>query len=99
MVNVHEIGHTLVARLLGDASAHYVLYESGGHSSCLGCNLYDSSKLSDNANAIVNFGGVLSTQALCWGAIVLLARRSRPRLEPWMALTGIAIAWSGDLLL
>ena len=32
MVNVHEVGHTTVARLLGDDSAHYVLYQVQGQS-------------------------------------------------------------------
>ncbi len=99
MGNVHEIGHTVTARLLGDGSAHYLLYQARGQSTCFGCNLYDSSSLSDTANTLVNFGGVLFTQLLCWSAIFLLARRDRPRLEPWMALTAIVITWSGDLIL
>jgi len=97
--NVHEIGHTVTARLLGDGSAHYLLYQARGQSTCVGCNLYDSSSLSDTANVLVNFGGVFFTQLLCWSSILLLARRDRPRLEPWMALTAIVITWSGDLIL
>ena len=98
MGNFHEIGHTVIARVLGDGSAHYVLYQARGQSTCLGCNLYDSSRLSDDANILVNFGGVLFTQLLCWSAILLLARGAR-RLEPWMALTVIVITWSGDVIL
>src|SRR6266851_3318331 len=64
MINWHEIGHTVVARALGDSSAHYVLYSATATSSCVGCNVYDSAQLSDSANIIVNFGGVLFTQIL-----------------------------------
>ncbi len=73
MVNVHEVGHTVFARLLGDDSAHYVLYEAQGRSTCLGCNLYDSSRLGDVANVLVNFGGVVFTQLLSWIAIVAVS--------------------------
>lgn len=99
IANVHEIGHTVTARLLGDGSAHYLLYQVRGQSTCFGCNLYDSASLSDTGNILVNLGGVFFTQLLAWSAIFLLARRDRPRLEPWMALTAIALTWSGDLVL
>jgi hypothetical protein len=98
MVNAHEVGHTVFARLLGDDSAHYVLYQQQGTSTCMGCNLYDSSRLGDVANVLVNLGGVIVTQLLCWSAILVLAfgRRAIPR---WMLLTAIAITWSGDVIL
>lgn len=99
MVNVHEVGHTVFARLLGDDSAHYVLYQAQGSSACMGCNLYDSSRLGDVANVLVNFGGVVFTQLLCWIAILLLAIRGRAVVKPWMLLSAIAITWSGDVIL
>ena len=99
MVNVHEVGHTVFARLLGDDSAHYVLYEAQGRSTCLGCNLYDSSRLGDVANVLVNFGGVVFTQLLSWIAIVLLAGGERAVIKRWMLLSVIAITWSGDVIL
>ena len=99
MVNVHEIGHTVVARLLGDDSAHYVLYQAQGSGGCLGCNLYDSSRLGDIANVIVNFGGVIFTQVLCWSAVLLLALGQRVAIKQWMLLTVIAITWLGDMIL
>jgi hypothetical protein len=99
MVNVHELGHTVTARVLGDNSAHYVLYEARGNSACMGCNLYDSSRLGHAANVLVNFGGVVFTQLLCWIAIVLLATGERAVLRRRMLLTAIAITWSGDLVL
>ncbi len=47
MLNLHEIGHTVFARLSGDGEAVYYLYQrfpNGGF--CMGCNIYDESKLS-----------------------------------------------------
>jgi hypothetical protein len=99
MGNVHEIGHTVFARLLGDDSAHYLLYQAQGRSTCLGCNLYDSSRLGDAANILVNFGGVIFTQLLCWIAIVLLAVGERGVLRRWWLLTGVVITWLGDVIL
>ena len=99
MVNFHEVGHTVFARLLGDDSAHYVLYETQGTSTCLGCNLYDSSRLGDAANVLVNFGGVIFTQLLCWTAILLLASGARAMFKRWMLQTAIVITWLGDLIL
>jgi peptidase M50B-like protein len=98
MVNVHEVGHTVFARLLGDGSAHYVLYQQRGSSTCMGCNLYDSSRLENVANALVNLGGVIFTQLLGWSAILLLAR-GRPAAPRWLLLTVIVITWSGDVIL
>ncbi len=99
MVNVHEVGHTAFARILGDDSAHYVLYQAQGQSACMGCNLYDSSRLGDVANVLVNFGGVVFTQLLCWTAILLLARGEGAWRKRWMLLSAIGITWSGDLIL
>ena len=99
MVNLHEVGHTVFARLLGDDSAHYVLYQVQGQSTCMGCNLYDSSRLGDIANVLVNFGGVIFTQLLCWTAILLLAGGARVGLKRWMLLSVVGITWSGDLIL
>ncbi len=98
MINFHEIGHTVFARLLGDDSAHYVLYQADGRSSCMGCNLYDSSRLADIPNVLVNLGGVIFTQLLCWIAIFLLAGGERAGLKRWMLLTAIVITWFGDVV-
>ena len=98
MVNVHEIGHTVFARLLGDDSAHYVLYQQQGSSTCMGCNLYDSSRLGNVGNVLVNLGGVIFTQLLGWTAVLLLAI-GRPAIPRWMLLTAIVITWSGDVIL
>jgi len=99
MVNVHEIGHTAVARILGDDSAHYVLYQAHREGGCLGCNLYDSSRLNDIANVIVNLGGVAFTQLLSWTAVLLLAGGERAMLKRWMLLSAVGITWAGDLIL
>ena len=99
MVNFHEIGHTVFARLLGDDSAHYALYEAYGRSTCMGCNLYDSSRMGDLANVLVNFGGVIFTQLLCWVAVLLLSAGERVAIKQWMLLSVIGITWLGDAIL
>lgn len=63
----------------------------------MGCNLYDSSRLGDIANVLVNFGGVIFTQVLCWAAIVLLAAGASAKR--WMLLSVIGITWLGDVVL
>ncbi len=65
----------------------------------MGCNLYDSSRLGDAANVLVNFGGVIFTQLLCWTAILLLASGAQAMFKRWMLLTAIVITWLGDLIL
>lgn len=98
MINWHEIGHTVVARALGDSSAHYALYNSTATSSCAGCNLYNSAQLSDSANIIVNFAGVLFTQILAWVAILLMASGSARAIPSGMLWIVIVVSWLGDLI-
>ncbi|MGH2592644.1 MAG: hypothetical protein ACRDGG_03945 [Anaerolineae bacterium] len=88
MINVHEIGHTVFAQLLGDRAATYHLYErypSGGF--CLGCNTYDHNQLSTWGNLLTAAGGVLFTQAVA--IAVLLLRRTRVKNSAARRLTAI----------
>ena len=66
MINVHEIGHTVFARLLGDGSASYALYRlhPDGSIRCIGCNAYNPHWLSFFGNVIVPLGGVIFSQGL-----------------------------------
>ena len=98
MVNAHELGHTVLARFLGDRTAHYVLYEATATRSCFGCNFYDSSRLSDVANIVVSFGGVVASQFLCWIAIAILALAPRRPGWRWLLFTVVAVTWLGDLV-
>ena len=86
MVNIHEIGHTLLARLLGDPDSTYYLvriYPGGGM--CLGCNIYDESKLTWAGTLLTSLGGALFTQAGFW-------------LQLWLSsLAGVA-AWLRGLV-
>jgi len=71
MVNIHEIGHTLLARALGDTTASYHLFErypDGGY--CIGCNRYNPSVLTPLGVALVAVGGVVATQIIAVSAIV-----------------------------
>ena len=73
MVITHEVGHTVVARLLGDTRARFLLYGHG----CIGCNLYDSARLTPWGNVAVSLGGVLFTALLTVAAVLVLAWRGR----------------------
>jgi hypothetical protein len=95
MVLAHEIGHTVVARLLGDGRATFRLY---GHD-CIGCNLYDSQRLTPWGNVAVSLGGVWGTMFLTVGAVAVLAWRGRPRWVPrWLLAEVIVICFAGDLV-
>lgn len=77
MIVWHECAHTVTAWLVGDASARFVLALDTPRQQCVGCNLYDSAALDPARNALVNLAGVLGTQLLAWGSLLLLARRRR----------------------
>lgn len=95
MVITHEVGHTVVARLLGDTRATFQLY---GHD-CEGCNLYDSARLTPWGNVAVSVGGVLFTALLTIAAVAALAWRGRPRWLPrWLLAEVIVICYGGDLV-
>ena len=59
---VHEFGHTILARLLGDPNSIFYLVRVESNSACFGCSIYDQSKLSWSANLVVNLGGLIATQ-------------------------------------
>jgi Peptidase M50B-like len=95
MVLTHEIGHTAVARLLGDGRATFRIY---GHD-CVGCNLYDSQRLTPWGNVAVSLGGVWGTMLLTIVAVAVLAWRGRPRWVPrWLLAEIIVICFGGDLV-
>jgi hypothetical protein len=89
MIIVHEIGHTVVARLLGDGRATFTLYSSH----CIGCNLYDSQRLSPLANVAVSLGGVLFTALVTVAALVALGWPGRPSWLPRWLLTEVAVVF------
>mgnify|MGYP001814582606 CR=1 FL=1 len=67
MLNLHEIGHTIFARLFGDEDAGYYLYRTlGENQTCVGCNFYDTAKLSTIGNLVVVIGGLLFSQSVLW---------------------------------
>jgi hypothetical protein len=95
MVVTHEVGHTVVARLLGDSRATFVLYGRN----CIGCNRYDSARLTPWGNVAVSLGGVLFTALLTVAAVAALAGRGRPGWLPrWLLAEVIVICYGGDLV-
>ena len=72
---VHEVGHTVLARLLGDPAATFHLYKITRTSLCLGCSIYDETKLTPFGNLLVSIGGLLFTQGTAI-LILFLARRA-----------------------
>lgn len=74
-VVVHEAGHTILARLLGDPDSIFYLVNIDENNFCLGCNIYDPLKLSWGGNLIVSLGGLLATQTVALLALLLLNLR------------------------
>ncbi|RMG87142.1 MAG: hypothetical protein D6712_06160 [Chloroflexi bacterium] len=83
MLNVHEIGHTVFAKILGDENAYYMLirWQPDGNLACIGCNHYDADELSYWGNFLTVWGGVIFTQLLAVG--LLLYKRWRRELWGW----------------
>jgi hypothetical protein len=95
MIIVHEVGHTVVARVLGDGRATFTLYSSH----CIGCNLYDSQRLSPMANVAVSLGGVLFTGLVTVAALGTLCWSRRPSWLPrWLLIEVAAVCFVGDFL-
>jgi hypothetical protein len=95
MIIVHEVGHTVVARMLGDGRATFTLYSSH----CIGCNLYDSQRLSPLANVAVSLGGVLFTGLVTVAALGTACSRRRPSWLPrWLLIELAAVCFVGDFL-
>ena len=74
-VSIHEIGHTTLARLLGDPYAVYYLIRVEQDSQAIGYTDYDISKLSWAANLVVSAGGIWGTQIVALAALFLLRLR------------------------
>jgi hypothetical protein len=89
MVNIHEIGHTFLARLFGDTGATYFLYRYSEDGFCLGCNVYDEGRLSYLGNVLVTLGGVLFTTVAM--ILSLLLRKMRP-VGRWVRRTAAIFA-------
>ncbi len=86
MINMHEIGHTALAKLSGDRSAGYYFYRRDPR--CIGCNFYDHTKLSRVQNVLVPLGGVVFSQSLAQLADLSLRNvPMSPFLQRTVALT------------
>jgi hypothetical protein len=73
MINNHEIGHTVFARISGDKDAHYSLIKREA--------FFDYTKLSRYENAIVPLGGILFSELLAEGSDLLNRNVAMPE---WM---------------
>ena len=89
-LNLHELAHTVAARLGGDLTAHYSLYHWGEGGGCVGCNWYDPSHLSLLGNLVVTVAGVLATQVVVLALVVWGAARRRGSLPRRLALVAAA---------
>jgi hypothetical protein len=73
LVNIHEIGHVVIARLMGASDAAYYLYTRGDDgSTIIGYTFYGSGSLLPQALVVIKVGGLMFTQAT---AILLLTVR------------------------
>jgi hypothetical protein len=89
MINVHEIGHTVAARLGGDRGASYALYERypDGQFDCIGCNHFDPAQLTLWGKLVNAAAGVLATQIVFWLGILVIGLRRRA------TGLGVRLAW------
>lgn len=67
---VHELGHTILARLMGDPDSVFYLYKIEETSACLGCNIYNQTRLSYAGNLIVSIAGLGFTQVAAFLALI-----------------------------
>ena len=89
MINVHELGHTLVARCCGDVSAYYRLFELRPNGSwCIGCNSYHAAGLPFGCRLLVPLGGLLATQFVALLLFYPAAKFSRFRWL-WQLALGV----------
>jgi hypothetical protein len=63
-LNIHELLHTLAARLLGDPTARYVLFELYQDGYAIGRNYSDDRYLTPLAQIIVSLAGPVGTRLL-----------------------------------
>ena len=90
---VHELGHTILARLLGDPGSIFYLYKIEETSACLGCNIYDHTKLSYSGNLIVSIAGLAFTQMAAFAALIG-ARYIRIETFPHRLLTVVGLSFA-----
>lgn len=91
-LNIHEIGHTVVAQLAGDHHARYFLYHHDpGKGTCIGCNIYDETSLSYFGNIAVTIGGVTVTQLIVLALVTWGSRQTFRTLRRRIALLIAAI--------
>jgi hypothetical protein len=97
MINIHELGHTVVARLAGDHGASYSLYKRypSGQFDCIGCNAYNPRLLSFWGKFANSVAGVLATQIVAVISLVGL-RFGRRRSTVWLWRLWIGILVVGD---
>jgi len=72
IIVIHEIGHTALARLLGDPDSVFYLVKVKGDFACCGFTDFDTTKLSWGDNLVVSLGGLLATQLVALVALFLL---------------------------
>lgn len=93
-VVVHEMGHTLAARVLGDPDSTFYLVRITEQSTCLGCNITDVTRLTRGENVAVSLAGLFATQLLALlllaAGTLLVARRFLSRLLAGSAVVAVA---------
>lgn len=94
LIVVHELGHTAMARLLGDPSAVFYLVNNDEHSPCIGCTYYDVTRLSWGANLAVSLSGVLTGQLVALASIFLLGYRRYSYRFPPLLLKFMALSFA-----
>ncbi len=82
VINIHEIGHTVAAYLLGDLSASYSLIKiRNGKLVAIGSNEYDVYMFNRWQIILVSLAGVVTTQILAYLLAFKLAKRESLNLN------------------
>lgn len=93
IINIHEIGHTLVSKYLGDTHACYKLVEfNNGHLTAIGKNVYNLYIFNDWQIIFISLAGVLASQVF---AIFLIFIASKIKKIKNTTLTKYLIFASG----
>jgi hypothetical protein len=92
---IHETGHTVLARLLGDPDSTFYLarINPGGRGLCLGCNITDHTKISPLGNLVVSMSGLLFTQFTALMALVMM-RYTRAKALSNRLLAAVALGFA-----
>lgn len=90
-VTVHELGHTIAARISGDPGSTFYFVKIDENGTCLGCNITDHTLLTQSENLLVSLAGMVSTQVVGMALMIVSWGRALPLIvRRWALGTGLS---------